>query len=348
MPGGLHMRWLKQQISASMCLLFVLSALTASAGPLSTAERYARRCHGQPLLRYHPQGTLLWGTLRGWTEEAAKDERASVLVSANLGGLLQAAAGTTSLALEGGHLAGADLTGAVLRGAASDGQPVEVAICGAEPSAEDPQTVWYRIEAWNPVAQDWENPCVATGEVPNPRALAMSGTWDATGAHHPAARKLTFACENGVISKCAQWGYKPWLSVNGRSLADHHQACTRMARADYCGDGTSHTQEGTLIDYYDSLGVTSRTTEVSQRWNPALASFEAAWAPDGAWCLARTRDGRALGTILKECPGRFTARVNELGDGDRCTVRRSGGKAPAAWLRNQSIDPYEVLRAQAR
>ena len=37
------------------------------------------------------------------------------------------------------------------------------------------------------------------------------------------------------------------------SLASYHQACTRMARADYCGDGTSHTQDGTWIEYYDKL-----------------------------------------------------------------------------------------------
>ena len=30
-----------------------------------------------------------------------------------------------------------------------------------------------------------------------------------------------------------------------------------MVRADYCGDGRSHTREDTTIDMYDGLGVLS-------------------------------------------------------------------------------------------
>ena len=90
----------------------------------------------------------------------------------------------------------------MLQGTGSDGKPIEVALCGTEPSPEDPGMIWYHIEAWNAVAQEWENPCAATGRVPDPRALAVGDTWDASGAHHDGAGKLTFACENGVIAKC--------------------------------------------------------------------------------------------------------------------------------------------------
>lgn len=197
--------------------------------------------------------------------------------------------------------------------------------------------VWYRIEAWNTVAQEWENPCVALNRVPDPRALAVNGVWDASGARRDAPGKFTFACENGAISKCIHWGYKPWVSHAGQSLADLHQACTRMARADYCGNGRSHTHEDTTIDMYDRLGMIERATEVSADWDPARGSFEAAWAPDGATCLAHTRDGRALESILQECPDRFsTGRMTDLGQQDRCVVQRTNVSPDTALLRNRS------------
>ena len=40
-----------------------------------------------------------------------------------------------------------------------------------------------------------------------------------------------------------------------------HQACTRLVRADYCGNGVYHTATGTSIDVYDSLNIQTRTGE---------------------------------------------------------------------------------------
>jgi hypothetical protein len=342
-----------------VCLVLQISSLAHAAAPAAAkperpkyvsaatlvpdAERYARRCQSQAAHRIaRPQGTMLWGTKRGWDTEKVAEERSSVLVSADLEPLRQADAQVKALRLEGGRLlaspAAADgVVGTVLQGTASDGKPVEVAICGAEPSPEDPGMVWYRIEAWNPVAQEWENPCVPLNHVPDPRALAVRGVWDASGARQDVSGKLTFACENGAITKCIQWGYKPWVSRDGNSLADLHQACTRMARADYCGNGRSHTHQDTTIDMYDRLGMIERTAEASADWDPARGSFEAAWAPDGATCLARTRDGRAMASILQECPNRFhMGPATELGQGDRCTVKRADVSPGTALLLNQS------------
>lgn len=316
-------------------------AASRPAGVVSDAERYARRCQSQGGYRGgRPQGTMLWGTKRAWNTEKTAPEFNSVLVSADLAPLRQAVDGVKALRLEGGHLvascgpdagpATGGVVGTVLQGSSSDGKPVEVAICGAEPSPEDPGMVFYRIEAWNPVAQEWENPCVAVDRVPDPRALAVSGVWDASGARQDTPGKLTFACENGAITKCITWGYKPWVSRDEKPMADLHQACTRMARADYCGNGKSHTRQDTTIDLYDRFGLVERG-----EWDPAKASFEAAWAPDGATCLARTRDGRAVDTILQECPSRFqTGAAVELGQGERCTVRRADVSPATALLRN--------------
>jgi hypothetical protein len=346
------MKWLLTGVCLPVSLLAHAgnSKSVGGAAPVAEAERYARRCQSQtPQRTVKPQGTMLWGTRRDWDAEKLTDERSSVLVSASLEPLPRADAQAKALKLEGGRLAalstpsgagvpgGRGVVGAVLQGKASDGKPVEVAICGAEPSAEDPGMVWYRIEAWNALAQEWENPCVALNHVPDPRALALQGIWDSSGAHQAVPGQLTFACENGAIAKCIRWGYKPWEHRNGQPLTALHQACTRMARADYCGDGRSHTRQDTPIDMYDRLGVLARTTESSSEWDLSRASFEAAWAPDGASCLARTRDGRALETVIQECPGRFrTDAVIDLGGGDRCAARRVDASLAAGLLRNQS------------
>jgi hypothetical protein len=314
---------------------------TRGVPQLSATERYALRCQSRaPDRTVWPQGTLLWGTLDH---------------------LQQGDAGVKGLRLEAGHLVtvsaaeraeaphpSAGVVGAVLEGAASDGTPVEVAICGAEPAADDREMVWYRLEYWNAVSQQWANPCVATGRVPDPRALAIGGAWDARGAHRDVAGKITFACENGAITKCVRWGYKPWASQNGKPLAETHQACTRMARADYCGNGQSHTREETAIDMYDHLGVLARATEATGDWDPARASFEAAWSPDGAHCMARTRDGRAIKGVLAECPERFrTGAAVDLGQGDSCTVHRADGSPGPALLRNRSYEGQKRAGAQS-
>ena len=173
--------------------------------------------------------------------------------------------------------------------------------------------------------------------MPDPRALAVSGVWDASGAHQDAPGRFTLACENGVISKCISWGYKPWASYNGESLAEAHQACTRMARADYCGNGQSHTHEDTTVDMYDRLGVLTRTTEGSPDWDPGARLVRGGLGArrrhvPGAH-PGRTRGG----DDPPECPERFRlSSTAERTEEARCLARRDGVGAGPALLRNQS------------
>jgi hypothetical protein len=239
------------------------------------------------------------------------------------------------VALRDGRLEaeGGELAGTVLRGSDSAGRPVEVAICGAEAGAGG--LSWYRVQAWNPVAGAWQNPCARAAGASDPKALAVAGVWDGAGAHADRPGQFTFACQNGAIAKCADWGYQPWASKGGQSLADLHQACTRMARADYCGDGRSHTADGTIINVYDALGVQLPS---SQPGRPD--AFEAAWAPDGATCIATPRRGQSLGDVLRGCEGRFEPTSDvDLGGGDRCVVRRKGTGRPDARLRSRVVVP---------
>ncbi|WNG28189.1 hypothetical protein F0U62_32425 [Cystobacter fuscus] len=333
------------------CYLPVVACLLVSAPALAAppASKEARPppCQDQATERgIWPQGTSLWGTGR----QVAEREMSSVLASVDLGRARLGDKTLSGLRLKGGRLvapsASQELEGAVLQGAASDGTPVEVAVCGAEVSAEDPSLVKYQIQVWNGVSASWENPCIATGRVPSPRALAVPGVWDESGARSDKGGKFTFACENGAIAKCVNWGYRPWAKKGGSSLAELHQACTRMARADYCGDGRSHTRDNNLIDMYDGLNVSTRTKESSAAWDVNRASFEAAWSTEGATCLSRTRDGQEVETLMAQCPGRFELAQKDLGEGDQCTVVRKGGGAKAALLRNRSYGRGEQVMRQ--
>jgi hypothetical protein len=111
--------------------------------------------------------------------------------------------------------------------------------------------------------------------------LFVAGVWDDTGAREDALADGSFAysfsCMNGALAKCIAWGYAPYTVG---SVA--HQSCTRLVRADYCGDGTPHTADGTAIDVFDRLGVQQSDTSVD-------FDFEAGWGPDGAVCVSHPR-----------------------------------------------------------
>ena len=127
-------------------------------------------------------------------------------------------------------------------------------------------------------------------------AVPLVNHWDAvTGDRVDDATVVTFACRGGALEKCVSWGYRPWASsvrcdpvtavCEAVSLKDYHQACTRMVRADYCGDGTPHTVNGTLIDVYDRLspGIQNESSAGNPVWG-----VEAEWGPDGAVCAGES------------------------------------------------------------
>ena len=122
-------------------------------------------------------------------------------------------------------------------------------------------------------------------------AIPLANYWNYTsGARVDDTNVVTFACRGAALAKCVEWGYIPWHTAedckNGPcqviSLKEHHQACTRMVRADYCGDGRSYTFDHTPIDIFDRLKVRiqSQTTQTLSAW-----SVEAEWGPNGATCV---------------------------------------------------------------
>jgi len=109
-------------------------------------------------------------------------------------------------------------------------------------------------------------------------ALVVPGTWDlSTGAWSDNGTAFSLACRHASVAKCVEFGYKSWLGYS-----DQHHACVRMLRADYCGDGTPHTVNGTLINLYDNAGVQAD----AESW-----PVDAEWGPDGALCVNHNRGG---------------------------------------------------------
>ena len=103
------------------------------------------------------------------------------------------------------------------------------------------------------------------------------------------------------------------------------EACVNMVRADYGGDGSSTTREGTLIYLCDRFGVQPCGKD-------APAAFEAAWERDGAICVAHPRI--AENVSLEQLAERYPRLKSHLGPA-MCN-EDSAMRDPAALLFNRS------------
>jgi hypothetical protein len=76
-----------------------------------------------------------------------------------------------------------------------------------------------------------------------------------------------------------------------------------MMRADYCGDGWSHTKNGNFINLWDNLNIQT-PADVSDDWKP-----EAEWQPTGALCVKdfrRNVGSSVISYMLSKCPERLS------------------------------------------
>lgn len=157
----------------------------------------------------------------------------------------------------------------------SDPRPHDYIAWQAEAPVPVPGTADYRVRYRRADSSMWQDLCVSGA-----RAIAVGGTWSPDGHHTVDATRFTFACADGVIAKCIDWGYAPWPSPSGARMAPYHQACTRMARADYCYDGKSRTVAGTIIDYSDAATPPLNAAMAADDLRGADFSAEAVWRDD--------------------------------------------------------------------
>ena len=169
-------------------------------------------------------------------------------------------------------------------------QDVVIRINSITPSPKYPDVLQYDLTYREKNSAAWKPYCGDS----NVQAVPLNSYWDVeTGDRIDDPNVVTFGCANAVLAKCTLWGYRPWATATqcdpkdkknkGKncgpiSLQDHHQACTRMARADYCGTGKPATMDGTLIDIWDRLSPPLQTKFTD--WE-----LEAEWTTEGANCL---------------------------------------------------------------
>ncbi len=177
------------------------------------------------------------------------------------------------------------------------GITVTLRVDGVERDPKDPDgdVFLYQLSLGDD-GGSWKPYCLPDREG-RTEAVPLEGWWDSS-RNHVASDAITFACTNGALAKCARWGYKPWKTMAGVSLAEYHQACVHLVPADYCGDGTAHTRNGTKIDVWDRLGIQKHEPE-------ADLLFEAAWSQHGAVYLQKPRFGETLESLVAECPDRL-------------------------------------------
>lgn len=204
------------------------------------------------------------------------------------------------------ELSADQLLGAEVEGRTTSGKTALLKITGiASGSDRNSDLIYYVVHAAAGV--DWVPLCGQRQGEPIP-ALAVPGYWNhrqgTDGGKWLSTEGFSFVCRGSSVAKCMEAGYKPWVDPASRNgaiqhrgrgqlaEANHLQACVRMLRADYCGDGTSHTQNGRQIDVWDTMRIHTRSR---QDW-----PFEAAWDQDGAVWMDRARLSSKVPACLEE------------------------------------------------
>ena len=130
-------------------------------------------------------------------------------------------------------------------------------------------------------------------------------------------------CTGGAQGKCVSFGYAPWGAPEGTPGFDLYNACVRMVRADYAGDGKGTTRDGQPIDLYDRFGIQRPDND------PGM-ELEAGWGRDGAVCVRHVRVKenvtlKALEQLSLHCmaaPARSAPRSCPPPTGRCCSIAR--------------------------
>lgn len=197
---------------------------------------------------------------------------------------------------DGRVLGSRDLVGAVLQ-VETGGERLAIRIDAVSPDPRDPEKE-ILLHALSIRNEDGSFEPYCAPDAQGVRAgFPLAGRALADGRFVDDPERFELTCTSGALGKCARFGYAPWRSKDGRSLRAHFEACLRMVRADYCGEGTAHTRDGTEIDLYDDLGLQTPANEPGFR-------FEAGWSPEGAVCVAHTRvpEELTLERLEASCP----------------------------------------------
>ena len=153
------------------------------------------------------------------------------------------------------------------------------------------------------------------------QAIPLAGSWDASegtptgGAHVDDPNVFTFACEGYALAKCVELrlravAHRDRVPGAGRlPRPARSRPSTRRARAclraDYCGDGTATTRDGTLVDVWDA-SASRPTTRPPGPSRPSGAPTAPACVDATRWPTLATTTGRTCRrTSSNDCPDRW-------------------------------------------
>jgi hypothetical protein len=146
------------------------------------------------------------------------------------------------------------------------------------------------------------------------QSIIQPGYFDDTGALHLEDKTVfTFGCLSGVIGKCAKWKYLPW------EVSDMHWACTRAARADYCGNGQTHTLDNTPVDVYDNHSPAFRIEDAATPTDGRPhVTYESAWTTSGSYCVTGPRWPQLIDPAGKQLCGASSPIIDPMGNPYLC------------------------------
>lgn len=125
-------------------------------------------------------------------------------------------------------------------------------------------------------------------------------------------RWLTIACAGSAAAKLRLMNYGPQSDFDGEghpATPAQRQATLKMLTADYCGDGTSYTANGTPLAWENAEGTVQTSTK--------HGALEGVWGPAGALCLEATR--LADVEVACELPSCASLGVDPLAQGEWIT-----------------------------
>jgi hypothetical protein len=220
------------------------------------------------------------------------------------------------------------LKGVVLTFGDGPGRQRRLRIDAAERDAKDPagEVMLYGLSEPDPESGEWRNACL-----PDPEGkrlgFPLAGSFTPDGRYEPAPGRLLITCTGGAEGKCVRFGYKPWgRAPDGSSLKPYYQACVRLVRADYAGDGRGTTRNGQPIDIYDSLGVQAPAKDTAYE-------FEAGFDEKGAVCVrhVRVKENATLAGVEASNP-RLKGKVGEI-----CDETFARGQGAIAFVRSPPL-----------
>ena len=274
----------------TLAAALLAACFTDADDPNAAADDHPGVAFSGPLEGREHQGRRLLGLgVDGLAGRVPREHVTVDLATATLAGApvsLTTASGSLTMTDASGHTSAGIATamlGVIVT--ASDGAQVRLDSSAPMTSVTGPfvDYTWSRRATggmWAPLCAD------------GGAAVTIAGHFDRNGDF--AAGATTLACADGVARKCVGWGYSPWASAS-------FLPCTRMARADYCMKGITHTFNGTEIVFWDADPSTLYTLPPMPRslaptppmlpLSPAATYFEAGWrATDGkAMCLSKLR-----------------------------------------------------------